>query len=87
MTNDSYISAMVTVELPHTTCTAALGHTVFSSSTGDTSKNWPTSLTKVSCNCPYKKTGRYVVHLLKVAKILVREVHGIVCALWEEGVL
>ena len=65
LTNDSYISAMVTVELPHTTCTAALCHTVFSSSTGDASKNWPTSLTKVSCNCPYKKTRRFVVHLYK----------------------
>jgi len=56
LTNDSHISAMVTVAQPHTT-PAALCQVGFSTSTVDVSKNWSTSLSKVSTtnsNCSYK---------------------------------
>ena len=53
LTNDSHISAMVTVTLPHTT-PAALCQVGFSPTTVDVSTNRSTSLSKVSCNCPYK---------------------------------
>ena len=55
LTNDSHISAMVTVTLSHTTRTA-LCHIRLSPCTDNTSNNWPTSLSKVSItngNCTW----------------------------------
>ena len=63
LANDSHISAMVTVTLPHTT-NAALCHIRFSPSTIDVAEHWSTPLSKVRTtnrNCPYKhKTSWYL---------------------------
>ena len=81
LTNDSNISAMVTVLLPHTT-TTALCYIGFSPSTIEASKNWSTPLSEVSCNCPYKNTMVFKILLRIIAVHFMKKLHSPTTYTW-----